>query len=78
MTLETIAVVNDYYSINNVYVHASKYKHWPPEVVKIEIAPTGGAKSDACDDSTHVSWRVAYPQVVKPYEERMSDSDERE
>ena len=59
VTLETIRVVNDYLSINNVYVHATKYKHFPPEAIKIEIAPIGDAD---CDDSTKVNWRMVYPQ----------------
>lgn len=58
VTLETIRVKNDYFSINNVYVHASKYKIFPPEVVKLEIAPIGDKD---CDDSTFVSWRLVYP-----------------
>ena len=70
VTLETIATAGDYMSINNVYLHATKYKHYPPEVIKIVIAPTGGAKSDACDDSTHVSWDFVYPAIYQIHKER--------
>jgi hypothetical protein len=70
VTLETIATVNDYFSVNNVYVHATKYKHYPPECIKLEIAPTGGAKTANCDDSTFVNWRFAYPAIYQVHKER--------
>ncbi len=70
VTLETLETVNDQFTINNVYVHATKYKHYPPECIKIEIAPTGGAKTANCDDSTFVNWQFVYPEIYQIYKER--------
>jgi hypothetical protein len=72
VTLETINVINDYLSVNNIYVHATKYKHFPPEVFKLEIAPIGYT---GCDDSTAVDWRVAYPQVYQQEAYRVDSED---
>lgn len=62
VTLETVRVAGDYMSINNVYVHASKYKHYPPEVLKIEFAPVADPDND---DLTAISWRLVYPVLDK-------------
>jgi len=67
VTLETLAAVGDQYTINNVYVEASLGKTIPPEVIKIEIAPVASSNGD---DSTHVSWRFAYPAIYKVHQER--------
>ena len=72
VTLETIETINDYLSINNVYLHASKYKFFPPEVIRFNIAPTGDKD---CDDSTKVNWRFAYPQIYKSAAEKLSTED---
>lgn len=72
VTLETVKVHNDYFSINNVYLHATKYKHFPSELIKLELAPVG---SKNCDDSTQVNWRFVYPQVIKTSSERISSED---
>lgn len=60
ITLETIAQAGDYFSINNVYVHASKYKHFPPEVLKIEITDIDRA---GADDSVKFAYRFRYPAI---------------
>jgi hypothetical protein len=67
VTLETVACINDYFSINNVYVHATKYKHFPPEVIKIEIAVSTAL---GADDSTFFAWRYRYPAIYKVHDER--------
>ena len=72
ITLETISRVADYYSINSVYIHATKYKVHPPEVVKIELAPSGSAN---CDDSTKVNWRYVYPQLIQQEAYRIDTAD---
>jgi len=72
VTLETVATVNDYMAINDVYVHATKYKHYPPEVIKLEIAPSG---SSGCDDSTAVDWNFTYPQIYQTDRERNQTED---
>lgn len=66
VTLQTIRVVNDYFSANNVYIHSSLGKSMPPEVIKIEVAPIG--TSDA-DDSTAFSWKFAYPAIYQQQKE---------
>jgi hypothetical protein len=65
VTLETVERINDYFSINNVYVHSTKYKTFPPEVLKFEIAPIGRS---GADDSTSVAWRYAYPAIYHVHE----------
>jgi len=67
VTLETIMTINDYFSINDVYIHATKYKTYPPECIKLEIAPAGRVGSD---DSTFVNWRFAYPAIYQVNKER--------
>ena len=67
ITLETVATINDYFSINNVYFHATKYKHFPPEVWKFTLA---SINRSGWDDSTKVRWTYRYPQVIKTVKER--------
>jgi len=67
VTLETIARKGDYFSVNNVYLSSTKYKHLPPPLIKLEIAPIGRA---GADDSTAVDWSFAYPAIYKVHEER--------
>lgn len=67
ITLETIRRADDYLSINNVYIHATKYKLFPPEVIKIVISQT--ADSDK-DDSIHFDWKYAYPAIIQTVKER--------
>lgn len=70
VTLQTIREAGDYFAANSVYIHASLAKSFPPEVIKLEIAPIG--VSDA-DDSTNVNWRFAYPALYQVHKERKSD-----
>lgn len=70
VTLETIEAIGDQFTVNNVYLHATKYKHFPPEVLKFEIAPIGRADAD---DSTAVHWRYAYPALLQVHKERKHD-----
>jgi hypothetical protein len=67
ITLETIAVINDYYTELNVYLDSSIGKAIPPEVLKIELAPSGDSD---CDDSTKVNWVFRYPAIYKVHKER--------
>ena len=60
VTLETVEQAGDYFSINNVYVHASKYKHFPPEVLKISITDIN---RDGADDSVKFGYRFRYPAI---------------
>jgi len=64
VTLETVEETGDYFSINNVYVHATKYKTFPPEVLKFTLA---SINRNGWDDSTFVSWKYAYPAIYHPY-----------
>ena len=74
VTLETVRQVGDYLAINNVYIHASKGKLFPPEIIKLQInAP---ATSDAdLDDSTAVNWRFVYPEVYHPEQIQIQKDD---
>ena len=67
ITLETIRTVNDYLSINNVYIHATKYKLLPPEVIKIVISQTADEDKD---DSISFDWKFAYPALIHQVKER--------
>ncbi len=67
ITLETIRRVDDYLSINNVYIHATKYKVLPPEVIKIVISQTADTDKD---DSVKFDWKFAYPALIQTVKER--------
>ncbi len=70
VTLETIRKAGDYYSANNVYIHATLSKSFPPETIKLEIAPIGVKEAD---DSTNVHWRFAYPAIHQQQKEHKVD-----
>ena len=72
VTLETVDQAGDYLAINNVYLHATKYKHFPPEIIRLRIAPIDYA---GLDDSTAVNWRFVYPQVIEEYGDRADRTD---
>ena len=59
--LEEVREVNDYFTINNVYLHATKYKLFPPQIVRLGISPP--ATNSGMDDSTMVYWDFVYPQI---------------
>ena len=62
VTLESILKINDYLSINNVYLHATLKKSFPPEVIRLQInAPA--TTEVGLDDSTEVSWDFVYPAM---------------
>lgn len=63
VTIRTIAAIADPNYLDNVYVSTTA-KALPPELIKIELCPTGGAKTAACDDSVAVFWRFVYPQLI--------------
>ncbi len=66
ITLETVRQINDYFAINNVYVHATKYKLIPPQVLRFGInAPSANS---GMDDSTMVYWDYAYPAIYHTHE----------
>ena len=67
ITLETISRIADYYTASNVYLSTTLGKAIPPDVIKIELAPTGDIDTD---DSTKVNWRFAYPAIHQVYKER--------
>lgn len=62
VTLETIEVAGDYFAVNNVYIHATKYKTFPPEVIVFTINPPATTEP-GCDDSTSVAWDFVYPAM---------------
>jgi hypothetical protein len=70
VTLATIAARGDYLCAENVYTYATLYGGLPPEVIKLEIAPSGDVDTD---DSTAVTWRFAYPAIHNAHKERKSD-----
>ncbi len=66
VTLETIATVDDYLSITEVYLKTA-VKLLPPEVIKLEIAPIDRKGND---DSTAVDWKFVYPAIYQTAKER--------
>lgn len=73
VTLETIEAINDYFAINNVYIHATKGKVIPPEFIKLEIAPIDRV-TNGIDDSTYVNWMFRYPAIYNPYRYEKEDA----
>jgi len=68
ITLETVAETGDYFAINNVYLHASKYKHFPPEVIKLSIDNHADISAVGSDDSIKVDWNFTYPAIYHEHE----------
>ncbi len=60
--MEEVKQVGDYFAINNVYLHATKYKHYPPEVIRLGINAPATTRP-GCDDSTAVYWDFVYPAI---------------
>lgn len=69
VTLETLRKVDEYMSVNNIYLSTTE-NALPPEVIKLEIAPIN---DNDIDDSTAVYWRVAYPAIYQYEKEKKSD-----
>lgn len=67
ITLETVRQAGDYFAINNVYVHATKYKLIPPELLRLQINAPAASDTD-CDDSTAVYWKFSYPAIYHEHE----------
>jgi len=66
VTLETIRVIGDYFAVNNAYIHASKYKLFPPQVIRLGINAPSSNKG--MDDSTMVYWDFSYPGIYHVHE----------
>ena len=65
--LEEVKQIGDYFAINNVYIHATKYKILPPEVLRLGINAPATTRV-GCDDSTAVYWDFVYPAVYHVHE----------
>lgn len=71
LELETIRTIGDYFDIQNIYVHSTKYKHLPPEVIRIRLRDL--VDSDQ-DDSIAFDWKFAYPAIIQTVKERKQDN----
>jgi len=69
--LETIRCANDYFDIQNIYVHATKYKILPPELLMIRLRDVTDGDQD---DSIQVDWKFAYPAIIHQVKERKQDN----
>jgi len=56
--VDSFRSAGDFMRITNIYISATVYKTYPPEVIKIEYSPIEDAGND---DSTSVWWKFVYP-----------------
>jgi hypothetical protein len=63
VTLETVAEVGDYFSINNVYIHSTATKVLCPQILRINIDNHADVSSVGADDSVAAYIDFAYPAI---------------
>lgn len=68
VTLETVAQVGDYFSVNNVYVHSTAAKLLCPQILRINIDNHADISSVGSDDSVAAYIDFAYPAIYHVHE----------